>query len=614
MHSYLRASYGGHYRRMLPELLAILVFRSNNAAHRPVLDALELIGRYLGRGVHHYDPGDRVPLEGVIPPGWRDFVVSVDSTGAERVNRITYEVCVLQALRDRLRCKEIWVGGADRWRNPDEDLPADFDANRTSHYERLRQPLDPTEFVESVRRQVTEGLDRLDRDLASGDGPVRVTERRGGWITVTPLQAQPEPPNLGRLNAEVVRRWPATSLLDMLKEADLRLGITASFETTATREALDPASLQRRILLCLYAYGTNAGIRRMAAGDHGQSENDLRYVRRRYLTVANLRRAITTVVDATLAARAERLWGQATTTASDSTKLGAWDQNLLTEWHARYRGPGVMIYWYVERRALCIHSQLKSCSSSEVAAMIEGLLRHCSAMGVEGNYVDTHGQSEIGFAFCHLLGFRLLPRLKRIGAQRLYRPQPGPLDRWAALAPVLTRPINWELIANQYDQMMRYATALKLGTAETEAILRRFTRANIAHPTYRALAELGKAVKTSFLCDYLGSERRRREVQQGLNVVENWNGANGFIHFGKGGEITANRHEDQELAVLCLHLLQACLVYINTLMIQQVLADPVSDIALTADDLRGLTPLTYSHVNPYGTFRLDMAERLPLAA
>jgi TnpA family transposase len=337
-------------------------------------------------------------------------------------------------------------------------------------------------------------------------------------------------------------------------------------------------------------------------------------VRRRYLTAAILRRAITDVVNATLAARHQHLWGQATTTASDSTKLGAWDQNLLTEWHARYRGPGVMIYWHVERKSVCIYSQLKSCSSSEVAAMIEGLLRHCATMAVEGHYVDSHGQSEVGFAFCHLLGFRLLPRLKRIGAQRLYRPEPGPLDRWATLTPVLSRPINWDLIAQQYDQMIRYATALRLGTADTEAILRRFTRTNVTHPTYRALAELGKAVKTVFLCEYHGTEQLRREVHEGLNVIESWNGVNGFIYFGKGGEITTNRHEDQELAVLCLHLLQACLVYINTLMIQQVLDDPASGITLTPDDLRGLTPLTYSHVNPYGTFRLDMTERLPLAA
>jgi len=38
-------------------------------------------------------------------------------------------------------------------------------------------------------------------------------------------------------------------------------------------------------------------------------------------------------------------------------------------------------------------------------------------------YVDTHGQSEVGFAFCYLLGFALLPRLKNLKKQRLYRPR-----------------------------------------------------------------------------------------------------------------------------------------------------------------------------------------------
>ena len=46
--------------------------------------------------------------------------------------------------------------------------------------------------------------------------------------------------------------------------------------------------------------------------------------------------------------------------------------------------------------------------------------------------------------------------------------------------------------------MVKYATALRVGTAETEAILRRFTRDNIKHPTYLALAELGKVKKTIF--------------------------------------------------------------------------------------------------------------------
>lgn len=64
--------------------------------------------------------------------------------------------------------------------------------------------------------------------------------------------------------------------------------------------------------------------------------------------------------------------------------------------------------------------------------------------------------------------------------------------------------------------------------------------------------------------------------------------------------MATNRLEDQELSVLSLHLLQACLVYINTLMIQQVLAAPEWFQRMAPEDLRGLTPLLYAHINPYG--------------
>ena len=235
-------------------------------------------------------------------------------------------------------------------------------------------------------------------------------------------------------------------------------------------------------------------------------------------------------------------------------------------------------------------------------------------MEIEQHYVDSKGQSEVAFAFCHLLGFDLLPRLKALASQKLYRPVNGRPDDYTNLQPILTRPINWELIRQQYDEMVKFATALRLGTAEPEAILRRFTRNNLKHPTYQALAELGKAVKTIFLCRYLDSEPLRQEIHDGLNVIENWNSANGFIFYGKGGEIATNRLEDQEIAVLSLHLLQACLVYINTLMIQNVLAEPEWFDNMTPEDLRALSPLIYAHVNPYGRFELDMNTRLLIEA
>ena len=612
IHTVMRASYGNHYRRMVPEVLGILDFRSNNEIHKPVIRALDIVKKYADTSQRYLPLDEDIPVDGVVPAAYKEIVVEKDEKGKERVNRMNYEICVLQALRDKLRCKEIWAVGAYRYGNPDDDLPKDFEEQREENYRALNQPMDVEPFIGALKQAMKEGLAKLNSGLPKNP-KVEITDKGKGWISLSPLDAQAELANLARLKTEVARRWPMTSLIDFLKEADLRIGFTEKFQTAANREILGRDTLQKRLILSLYALGTNAGLKRISAGEHGESYKDLLYIRRKFIHKDNLKSAVSEVADAIFRIRAQEVWGDATTTcASDSKKFGAWDQNLMTEWHNRYHGRGVMIYWHVEKNSTCIYSQLKTCSSSEVAAMIEGLLRHCTEMAVDKNYVDSHGQSEVAFAFCYLLGFHLMPRLKAIHSQKLYRPEPGIADAYPNLQPILTRPVNWELIRQQYDQMIKYATALRLGTAETEAILKRFTRNNLQHPTYKALAELGKAVKTIFLCDYLHDEELRREINEGLNVVENWNSANSFIFYGKGGEIATNRFEDQELAVLSLHLLQNCLVYINTIMLQNILSDRVWYDTMNLEDFRALTPLIYAHVNPYGTFRLDMNERLPL--
>ena len=103
------------------------------------MDTIDLLRRYAPRPGQDrwYDDEERIPIDGVVPLEWREAVI--DEQG--RVERIPYELCVLKALRDAIHPRELYVAGANRWRDPEDDLPAGFDLNRDVHHDALRQSL-----------------------------------------------------------------------------------------------------------------------------------------------------------------------------------------------------------------------------------------------------------------------------------------------------------------------------------------------------------------------------------------------------------------------------------------------------------------------------------------
>lgn len=606
----IKSTYSHGNRVVLLLILSAFSLKAEHADYQPFIQAIEFIKKHWNKtDTENYLTTP--PVENIIPTAWENAVFTDDKQ--KSINKYNYEVVVLEQLKSFLGYKAIWIENSYRYRNPKDDLPLDFKENKQKYLKMLGLPNRGNSFTKKLKTLLTGRLHSLNKSIVNNDKVKIKTSKANKNISISPSDAQEAPKNLEALQQEIIKRWSSINLIDILKECDLLINFTNKMETIGRSSKISPRDLRKRLLLCLYGIGSNTGLKRISIANGDVNFSDLCYVKNRFINKINVKNAIRAVVDNVLKIRDPTVWGKATTSvACDSTQISAWDQNLLNEFHHRYKNKGVMIYWHVDKKALCIYSQLKTCFSSEVGAMMKGVIDHDTKMNMSRVFVDTHGQSVIGFASAYMLGFDLLPRFKAINKQKICGVNSKDKKKYTHISPIMKGSINWKLIEDNYAEVVKYMVALKLGIIEPSVLVKRFSNDNFNHPVYKALMEVGKANKSIFLCQYFEDENLRIEINEGLNVVERLNHVMDFIFYGQLGEIKTNKTTDQELSVLCLHLLQACMVYINTLIIQQVLSESHWQGRLTPEDYRALTPLLSTHINPYGLFPIDFNQRIPI--
>lgn len=606
----IHSNYVHANRPIILSILKVLQLKEDHACYKPLLKGINFVNK-------HWDDSDipsytkTPPIEEIIPESWINMVITKYDDKEDIINKYNYELAILEQLKSYLGYKAIWVKQSYRYRNPKDDIPKDFNKNKKAYYRMLNLPMRASTFINKMKRCMENSLKDFNDSIETNSLVAIKQSKTHRNIKVSPSNAQKPPHNIDKLHDEIVRRWESINLIDILKESDLFINFTDQMETIARIKKLDPLEFRKRLLLCLYGIGSNTGLKRISIANGDVKYDDLKYIKNRFVHATNLRNAIREVVNAVMSIRDPKIWGEATTTvACDSTQISAWDQNLINEWHHRYKGKGVMIYWHIDKKALCIYSQLKSCSSSEVGSMLKGVIDHDTKMNMSRVFTDTHGQSVIGFGVSYLLDFDLLPRFKAINKQKICGVTSKDKKKYTNISLAIKGSIDWDIIKNNYNEIVKYMVALRIGLIEPSVLIKRFSKDNYDHPVYKALTQIGRANKSIFLCKYLSSEDLRVDINEGLNVVERLNNIMDFIFYGKLGEMKNNNADEQELSVLCLHLLQACMVYINTLIIQEILAQSHWQGKLTPEDYRALSPLFSGHINPYGLFPMDFNQRL----
>ena len=270
VHKKMYSMYSHAHRTILLTLLEGFVFETNINESKPLLEAIKIIIENRDSSDRYYQKKVLAPIKNVISSEW-DGLVIFNENGSKKTHRINYEIAVLQELRRQLGCKMIWIEGALRYRNPHDDLPKDFEEKREHYYNLLGLPIHARDFIEPRKKQLHESLKALNNNILTNE-KVEITDKNGGHIKISPYDPQAEPPNIKKLHVEIKKEYGTISLIDVLKESELDIGLTRKFHSSATRENLSRETLQFRLLLCFYGIGTNTGLKCISA-----SNDDVKY-------------------------------------------------------------------------------------------------------------------------------------------------------------------------------------------------------------------------------------------------------------------------------------------------------------------------------------------------
>src|SRR3546814_3524602 len=166
------------------------------------------------------------------------------------------------------------------------------------------------------------------------------------------------------------------------------------------------------------------------------------------------------------------------------------------------------------------------------------------------------------FGLMPFFGYRFAPRLRDIKQRRLHLlpgQEAGPL-----LAGMTAEPIALGHVAAHWDELLRFATSIRTGTATASAMLRRLS----AYPRQNGLAlamrELGRLERSIFMLDWLRDIDLPRRTQAGLNKGEARHAHDRALFFNQLGELRDGRLENQTYVCSRLTILHAAGILWNT--------------------------------------------------
>jgi len=421
---------------------------------------------------------------------------------------------------------------------------------------------------------------------------------------VTPLDRLEEPDSLVELKARIDALLPRVDLPEAILEIAARTGFTEAFTHISERNAR-VGDLGTSVCAVMTAQACNTGLTPVIHEDIAAlTRRRLTWVDQNYIRMETIAQANAQLVNYQATLPLARQWGGGEVASADGLRFRTPVRSVHAGRNPKYfnRGRGVTYLNFMSDQLTGFHGIVVPGTLHDSLYILEGLLEHQTGLSPKELMTDTAGASEIIFALFWLLGYQFSPRLADIGGARFWRLDPhadyGPLNDLSR------HRVRLERIIAHWDDILRVAGSLKMGTVSASELMRSLFRTKRPSSLALALRELGRIVKTIHHLNYVTDPIYRRRTLTQLNHGESRHSVSREVFHGRRGELRKKYREGQEEQLGTLGLVVNALVLWNTIYTQSALDHLRNDpsVIVRPEDVARLSPLGYDNFNFQGRF------------
>lgn len=519
-------------------------------------------------------------------------------------NRRMLEVCVFSHLSADLRSGDVCIEGSEafadyrkqllNWDECKERLPA--------FCERVGIPADAGAFVGALKTLLQDTAAKVDKEFPELTGDVSIGAQ--GEPSLRRVTAREIPASAIALQSAIETRIAPRNLLDILANIEHWAGFSRHFGPMSGN---DPKlrGARERYLLTVFAMGCNLGPNQAARHlSNGVTPHQLSFVHRRHMSLEQLDQACRDLTELYLRLDLPKLWGDGKKVAADGTQYDFYEQNLLVGLHFRYRKMGAVAYRHVADNYIAVFRHFIPPGFLEAVYVIEGLLKSGLSTQADTVYSDTHGQSETVFAFTHLMGIQLMPRIRNWKDLKFYRPDKG--CRYKHIDRLFTDNVNWAVIQDNWKELMQVVLSIQEGRIASPMLLRKLSNEGRHNRLFAAARELGRVLRTVYLLRWISSKEMRQEVTGSTNKIESYHSFTKWLDFG-GDVINENDPTEQQKRLRYIDLVAASVILQNTVDMMKVIQDLYAHgEPVDVGDVAYLSPYMTSAIKRFGNYHLDL--------